>query len=1759
MSIKSLLETKLREFDPALDLSEGSLLQRSVVTPVIEALSTDPLSVSAREYLYSRFNDLFPQSPISRGNALDDILITPTEFFIDGYREELQRLKNASSIRNIDLLSDDEADALASNWFMSRDVGASATGSVTVTVDRAVPINITTFGTRFYSTSGTEFAPIVDTSITTDMLLGGVVGVGAYRFTLTVRAVLEGADGNIGANTITRVTGIDNVVSVTNASLFSGGLERDSTDYLLGVRLPRAISERSLVTARGIGARLSTAIAGLVRYQVIGFGDAEMLRDKVSAESYGSILGNGYAMYLNNHCVVTALMEGGASVAVGDTLSAISPTLARSTYTVTSVVDVKSGSPVLGAEFSITAVVELETPIPITHSVDYVTILRPNTALLGGMSINSDISLGGRVDVYMKGDGLQDVAGSAILDEDSYLDKGDSWSVAGGVITIVKASPFSGDEFARFDHLILDEYAYAISSIEFNTPEVGKARVTTFDEIDVTVGDVWLVVDMLTYRTGLSARVISPKAGRAMTVSGFIGSQNVLVNGADIVADGVMLGDILEIPSIGVSQPIFEVSGADSFVLEAPLRETVSNVAASITRPTTKLISPIIEISVPEHQARHPLSIDVEAIRSEQSQIASGVGNTVVPLGSALSDAFVTAGCDTVFAEIPDESRKHRGIVTAQEDVAGNTNSSAPLSRGYLENELGKCSLLFGQASDADVETPPRSVNPVGEFRTWCEALADNTNNIFVLRGDAVSSGTELPFPGEGVDRGDILRIGTGVLAGDYIIESVLHNTIWIYDNSVALETYYDSGTQTFEHKGVYTLNDARVAANTTDIATFGGPVGWQRVSLVRIYGEFPKTTISALGEYVHLPVTSRLGSDIGTIAPEFMLDYVNGKAGVFKDAFNDELLEALKTGVADLPFLSACPVTVDAYDITDMLAKLMVGSYTIIRPSRSFGTIRTLTQGGTAVVAKPTTPLLDISDMIPELRNGAVRAVTYKDTENILGSSGTYHVDPTQTNYIGGPDFRDWGSAFIPKIYRDVNINNFALLDAYVTTVAPVEMTGPSAIDHVYMREDAIIHRYVETSVAPHALAVELTETAGQKYVFPAPLFPEWVAGEVDATLLSYLPGQSPVSIPLRYAPQGSGEYTDILSTATGVDGSGTALQTIYADSPAFFYTETPALAEAAVRAFNTIVFPYASADMTTPLDEFRLGSMLPFSGFTLQTPDALGTHVAVAEISERTDMLEIVPTCPIADAPHAVPVSLTPSMYVKVTSGTTEAWRTVTYVDGKKVYLDSPLPFGTPKVRSYGLCIIDLEAGEVLQVADPFSPSGAGALSSEWEEVVTTHMHTGGASRPTDTSDEGMHITLWGFASNDTNYGTLIQDYSREVPDTEQDFLDGLRGPERATFGQFEITSVTQTYHNGFIGQAVAPTKVQIKVAEDLTSAVTTSRLAELSPRYVTCAYVITERSLDVENVGEVLNVAQVTAYAPNVSKYALVGSSKTDAATHLIQPLESAPDYPYISTTEQLAGGGQVTASILSRVVADEPATIETRYVIPVVDGMELRVATTNAQVSVATESMRIDGVGQTGYEISPIDAGLSKSGREDMSIRVPVTSGTISPLLAVTGYFDSAVGQAQALFSSPAERAICSDLLAKTMHSGYIGVTATYVGGPTVVEAEAHLRDVLKAQLAVAGAINRSMITSTIMALGASSVSTPIDLYVCFEDNGRRVHKRTIHDYFNDNTLFGSDVTLRTLYTVLSGTDITLGASISLTRADINFNTLGTGGS
>lgn len=1748
MSIKELLESRLRDFDTTLDLSDGSELQRKVISPVVGAVGIDPLTVNTRDYLYARFEELFPDGAISRGSAIDDILISASEVFFEGYRRELAQLKSATAISNVSFLSDDEADALAANWFLARDTGSRASGTVTVVVDRATPVRISRLGVRFFTADGIEFSPTSDGEIGIDSLLGNAVGIGRYQFRVNVRATVEGVSGNVGAGRIVSVSGIANVASVTNEVSTAGGSDRDTSEYLLGTRLPRAISERSLITARGIGARVSTTIGGILRYQVIGFGDEEMLRDRVEANTYSEHVATGYIHYMGAHALITGLSMYGSAPYASDVIHALTPGLSTRGATIAEVLVHVEGSPILGDD-AFTALVTLSSPINAT-SLDHISVLRPKGALLDTTLVDGEIGLGGKVDVYVRGEGLQDVAGSALLSNEEFLIRGPTWdTVSETEVLLYRVTPFTGDELGPFSTIILGDHCRTLSSVDYAVPQNANGlfgvRCTLYIPLDSSIvpGGEWRAVEDIPYRTGKSVRTVCPTGGETLTAGVTIGASKVHLAGQSPVLAGVRVSDILHVPSVGFRQVIKDVVDDTTVELMSYSPQTFWGEVAEIVRPVPRLISPIIEPYLPDHSDRHPLSIDVQAIRGETHSGVVGVGNVLPPIGHAVSELVDQPG-DTLFANIPDTVRTFIGFLSAGELSGGRVNDAAPLSRGYASPVFGQFSFLVGMAGTGTVGGVADSM--IYETRMWCDLLTSDARNTFVLRGDGESSADDLPYPGEGVSRGDILRISTGGLSGDYIIESVIHDDLYIGEEGATPEL--DDGIEVL-------ANSSSMRRRYT--STYGSPEPGvkQRVSIIRIYGQFPAIPAYALARYINFPATSvsLFAPDIKIINATAMIAYINGHSSMFGGTIDDELLSAFEDGLGAHPVAGTARGWLagnQAFAFTDMFSQSVHANYEIIKPSRSVGAVSLRNEGDYVYLGRPSVLDIDISEVISEFQNNSpLRSFTERPYSEITGSMGTYHLDPAYAYYSGGDDYSAWGSVTHPEVYSpdftDIAVlGDYVLRDSYSPNIEAIPMAGPSCLTERYLRDDVKLIRYRELPINASVAPLEITPAAaGPLFIFGCPLIPN-------------VPDSSQITLN-TLAVVGAGGYalTYVIKDAPGwaaitanigasVDGSGITLEEIYRRYDALVYTDSTNDAEKLVAAHNALAIV---SHNNIASDEFALPSMLPSVGHIVTLPPSRGLHVAIGEVASTTDIITVVPTCPL-DSSHTAAVG----DLIKVTRGVEVEWRRISGVSGSEIHLNAPLSGGTPPVKTYGICVVDIDSQEILLVADPIARSGVNALAGSVTSLPSTHLHTGGALRPITTSDIGEHITLWGYTSTELNYLDVIPDgVNVDVPASEEEFLSTLLPPERGSFGQFEITGVTTTY-TGFENLVATEDVIRITVSGDLSSSVASARITQVSGSKILCNFVVTGVGEALPEVGT-NNVAELAIYDSAPYEYSVVGRHKSDPTRYLMQPLGLR------TFTYRPHSVGQFTTDVLVTHADQEPNTFLLNNIIPCSSGDTLRVATTRAQEAIPGEAMHVDGLPGVGYTCAPVDIGLSKSSAEDLLLKVVPVDGELPLTLSVTGYFDGSVSQTQSLLSSSSERAICADGLAKTLHSAYLGIDATYTGGPTVKDAEEHIASLLRGLLIRDGVINESFIISALMGMGAVDVQTPVTVYLCYEDNSRRVHKRRVNNRLGQDSLFKSDVTLRTLYVGLAPLETSrLGATIRLTRLAENFNTLGTGG-
>lgn len=290
VDLQAFLQERIQAFDPTIDVGPGSDADNDIVQPVLRRLGPDPFSVDVRAFIMDRLNQEYPDMATSDGDAVTDMLVKPSELLLDPVVRENARVRNNLSFRDPTTLTLDEADSLGANFFVSRQTGKFAGGTVRVyfSAPQSASVNASNYCT---SRSGLGYFPTANQSISVDEMLFNVEG-NNYYFDITVVAEQAGDQYNIDAGEIVSIAGLNSAVKVANKVRFSNGIQaEDAPTYI--ARVQQSITERSLVTKRGIVTQLTQNFPEMTRLNVVGFNDPEMQRDIVEADSIGPIKAAG--------------------------------------------------------------------------------------------------------------------------------------------------------------------------------------------------------------------------------------------------------------------------------------------------------------------------------------------------------------------------------------------------------------------------------------------------------------------------------------------------------------------------------------------------------------------------------------------------------------------------------------------------------------------------------------------------------------------------------------------------------------------------------------------------------------------------------------------------------------------------------------------------------------------------------------------------------------------------------------------------------------------------------------------------------------------------------------------------------------------------------------------------------------------------------------------------------------------------------------------------------------------------------------------------------------------------------------------------------------------------------------------------------------------------------------------------------------------------------------------------------------------------
>ena len=288
--LEVFLKERLAVFDETLDLSPGAPIDAQVIQPLLRRLGTDPFSVDMGTFIETRLLQEFPDLAIKSGDALTDLLEKPNIVLWDPIVREIQRIKNSQSFRDASILTKDEADALGANLFAERKRGNFATGTARLYFAAPQPISVAP-ANFITSRSGLHFFPSQIQSIRLDEMLLNVEG-SLYYFDVNLRAERAGDEYNIGPDELITIANVTAVVRIMNKRRFRNGLPEETAVEFVD-RAQQELTERSLVTLRGIAAVVPKTFPEVTRLAVIGFNDPEMQRDIIKGGGLGALRAAG--------------------------------------------------------------------------------------------------------------------------------------------------------------------------------------------------------------------------------------------------------------------------------------------------------------------------------------------------------------------------------------------------------------------------------------------------------------------------------------------------------------------------------------------------------------------------------------------------------------------------------------------------------------------------------------------------------------------------------------------------------------------------------------------------------------------------------------------------------------------------------------------------------------------------------------------------------------------------------------------------------------------------------------------------------------------------------------------------------------------------------------------------------------------------------------------------------------------------------------------------------------------------------------------------------------------------------------------------------------------------------------------------------------------------------------------------------------------------------------------------------------------------
>jgi uncharacterized phage protein gp47/JayE len=240
------------------------------------------MSIDLKNLLISQINELDPDIDTSVGSNFRDLLINPLATLFSSYQSDHENVMNSLSATNPSLFSEEELDALASNFLISRNEGAYHVGEVKLYFSEPRALVIPANSRFVYEPSGVQYETLSNFTITKSTMSEGLDGRFYVTPPIKVRSLDRTSSGYLASGALLKSLTFrtPNPSKVQVTSDISGGSQREDNEALYN-RLLDTVKTSTLASKGVIENSIASFYPQIKEVQVVGAGDPLMIRDLV--------------------------------------------------------------------------------------------------------------------------------------------------------------------------------------------------------------------------------------------------------------------------------------------------------------------------------------------------------------------------------------------------------------------------------------------------------------------------------------------------------------------------------------------------------------------------------------------------------------------------------------------------------------------------------------------------------------------------------------------------------------------------------------------------------------------------------------------------------------------------------------------------------------------------------------------------------------------------------------------------------------------------------------------------------------------------------------------------------------------------------------------------------------------------------------------------------------------------------------------------------------------------------------------------------------------------------------------------------------------------------------------------------------------------------------------------------------------------------------------------------------------------------------